>query len=436
MKKVLKKNILLSIFVVLLAIPAVQGFFKIFEEKPLQGAIVPAPDTILTPDAWFSGRFQLVREKFQNENFGFRNFFVRINNQIAFSLYKIAKANSVIIGKENYLFEENYIKAYYGKDFIGIDSTKHRIEQLKFIQDTLSKLNKNLIIVFAAGKGSFYPEYFPDSLKSEKGTTNYSCHVKLAKEQGINFIDFNEYFIKNKSTSKYPLYPQYGIHWSCYSTCMVADSIVRYIEKIRNIDMPNFYWDTIEMDDAKEIDYDIAGGMNLLFKLGSFQMAYPKIQMQSDSNKIKPSVLVIADSYYWGMFNFGISNAFTNSHFWFYNQQIYPDSYQSPLETSQVDLNSEISKHDVIIIMATEATLPNLGWGFISKAYSLFNKNEKNKIYDAEFQRKILDMRNYIKTDKNWMGQIKKKAEMKSITLDSMLTLDAIWAIQNNEKNK
>ena len=134
------------------------------------------------------------------------------------------------------------------------------------------------------------------------------------------------------------------------------------------------------------------------------------------------------------MFNFGISNAFSNSHFWFYNQQIYPDSYQSPLETSQVDLGSEIAKHDVIIIMATEATLPNLGWGFINKAYNLFNKNEKNIIYDTEFQRKIVDMRNYIKTDKNWMEQIKKKAEMKSIKLDSMLTLDAIWAINKERK--
>jgi len=434
MRTVLKKNILLSVFVVLLVIPALQDYFKIFIEKPLQGAIIPAPDTILTPDAWFSGRFQLVREKFLNENFGYRNFFVRVNNQIAYSLYSIAKANGVIIGKENYLYEKGYINAYYGKDFIGMDSVSKRMQQLKFIQDTLSKLNKNLIVIFAAGKGSFYPEYFPENLKSEKGITNYSCHIKLAKEKGLSFIDFNKYFIENKSTSKYPLYPQYGIHWSYYSTCIVADSIIRYIEKTRNIDMPNLFWDTIEFDDAKEIDYDIADGMNLLFKLGSFKMAYPKIQLQSDSNKIKPSVLVVADSYYWGMFNFGISNAFSNSHFWFYNQQIYPDSYQSPLETSQVDLGSEIAKHDVIIIMATEATLPNLGWGFINKAYNLFNKNEKNIIYDTEFQRKIVDMRNYIKTDKNWMEQIKKKAEMKSIKLDSMLTLDAIWAINKERK--
>ncbi len=434
MRTVFKKNILLLVFVVLLVIPALQNYSKIFEEEPLKGAIVPAPDTILTPCSWFSGRFQLIREKYLNEHFGFRNFFVRINNQIAFSLYNIAKANGVIIGKENYLYEEGYINAYYGRDFIGMDSIAHRIKQLKFIQDTLSKLNKNLIVIFAAGKGSFYPEYFPENLKSEKGLTNYNCHVKLAKEQGLNFIDFNKYFIENKSISKYPLYPQYGIHWSSYSTCLVADSIIQYIEKLRNIDMPNLFWNTIELDDAKDVDYDIAEGMNLLFKLNSFKMAYPKIQIQSDSNKIKPSVLVVADSYYWGMFNFGISNAFSNSHFWFYNKQIFPDSYQTPLETSQVDLNSEISKHDVIIIMATEATLPNLGWGFIENAYNLFKPFGKKIFYNAEFQRKIMDMRNYIKTDKNWMEQIKKKAEMKNIKLDSMLTLDAIWAIQNKEK--
>ncbi len=31
---------------------------------------------------------------------------------------------------------------------------------------------------------------------------------------GINHIDFNSYFVQNKGKSKYPLYPQYGIHWS------------------------------------------------------------------------------------------------------------------------------------------------------------------------------------------------------------------------------
>lgn len=365
--------LLLLLFLVL---PFFQAKFNFMNLTPLSGAINKPEKEYFSLKKWLSGDYQVKEEKYLNETFGFRNLFIRINNQVAFNLFNKAKANGVIIGKNNYLFEVNYIKAYYGQDFIGVDSIAHRMKRLKYLQDTLAKLNKTVIIAFAAGKGSFYPEYFPKNYIGEKGKTNYEYHVKFSKELGLNYIDFNKYFVDNKNTSKYPLYPQYGIHWSFYGMCLVTDSIIHYIEKIRNIDIPNLYWNGIDMANAYGSDYDIADGMNLMFKLKSFKMAYPNVQIQSDIGKTKPSVLIISDSFYWGLFNLGISNAFTNSHFWFYNQQIYPDSYQSLKVTSKVNLKEEIDKHDVIILMATEASLPNLGWGFIENMYNLFKKNK------------------------------------------------------------
>jgi hypothetical protein len=162
-------------------------------------------------------------------------------------------------------------------------------------------------------------------------------------------------------------------------------------------------------------------------------MAYPRIQFQSDSGKTKPSVLVVSDSYYWGMYNFGISNAFSNSHFWFYNKQVYPDFYQNALETNQINLKDEIAKHDVIILMATEATLPGLGWGFIENTDNLFKGNKDKNTDFIEFQKKITNLKNHIKSDKNWMKLIIEKSKSKNISFDSMLTLDAIWQLQHEK---
>ena len=214
--------------------------------------------------------------------------------------------------------------------------------------------------------------------------------------------------------------------------CLAADSIIRYIENARNIDMPNLYWDQIEITQPKKGDYDIADGMNLLVKLKTFNMAYPNIKFQSDSAKIKPTVLVISDSFYWGMYNMGITSAFSNSHFWFYNKQIYPNNDNTPTETSIFDLKDEIDKHDVIIIMATEATLPALGWGFIENVYNHF-KGIKAKKFDAEFQTKVTNLRNQIKRDKEWLKKIEEKAASRKISVDSMLTIDAIWMIERGE---
>lgn len=428
------KGGLFFMIMLVLIIPFIQGKLHLMELAPLKGSVTLPGETPFTFKSWFSGEFQEKQETYLNETFGFRNLFVRINNQLAFSVFNKAKANGVIVGKKNYLYEENYLKAYYGTDYIGIDSISRRMQKVRFISDTLAKLNKDIILIFAAGKGSFYPEYFPDNAKRERGTTNYEKHIELAQSLGLKFIDFNKYFVEQKSKSKYPLYPQYGIHWSYYGMSLAADSMIRFIEKTRNIDMPDLYWDAIELAPPKISDYDIADGMNIKFRLKTFDMAYPNLQIQASEGKTRPSVLMIADSYYWDMFNFGISKAFSNDHFWYYNKQVYPDSFKSPLETSQLDLRAQIAQHDVIIIMATEANLPGFGWGFIENVYNSFYKNNATSGFDADFQEKLAAARLYIKSDKKWMEEIMKKAAKRKISVDSMITLDATWQLEQNNK--
>ena len=372
--KISFKEILLIFILLILIFPAFQQVTGLIRVKWLKGSIEAVATKPFTVKNWLSGEYQEQNEKYQNDNFGFRNAFIRLNNEISFDFFKKARANGVIIGKENYLFEENYIKAYYGTDFIGKDSIEHRMKRLKFVQDTLSKLNKDLVLIFAAGKGTYYSEFFPDEFVTKKGITNYEYHLKWAKSLHINYIDFNSYFLKNKKTTKYPLYPQYGIHWSKYGMCLAADSIIHFIEKKRSIDMNAIYWDQVDMENPKEEDYDIADGMNLIFKLGSFKMGYPQLKFENSPQKIKPNLLVISDSYYWGMYNFGLSQVFDKSHFWYYNKEIYPETFSSPLAPLDVDLKKEINDHDVILLMSTQATLPDLGWGFIERMYQLYKK--------------------------------------------------------------
>jgi hypothetical protein len=427
------KHLLFLLMLGLLAFPLIQNTFTVFKVEPLKGAITPAADTAITVDGWFSGDYQSQKENYLNEEFGLRNIFIRFNNEIAFKFYNKALANNVVIGKQNYLYEEDYIKAYYGRDFIGMDSISKRMHKLKFLQDTLAKLNKTLIFIIAPGKGTFYPEYFPDNLKSEKGPTNYEAYVKLANELGINYIDFDKYFVENKNKSKYLLYPKYGIHWSYYGECLAADSIVKYIEKKRNIRMPHISWNDIEIDKPRERDADIEDGMNLLFNLRGPQMAYPKLIFESDSGKAKVSSMVISDSFYWGMFNFGFSNVFSSSQFWYYNNQVYPDFYQNGLTTDQVNVKEQVNKHDVVIILCTDAKLGNLGWGFIEKAYKVFTEKEVVQ-HDAGYYARVKELENYIRTDKKWMALVEKGAKEKGISVDSSLTLNATWTIEHPAK--
>jgi len=81
--------------------------------------------------------------------------------------------------------------------------------------------------------------------------------------------------------------------------------------------------------------------------------------------------------------------------------------------------------------MATEATLPDLGWGFIENAYDHFKGIKRPADpSDPEFQKKVNDLRNYIKSDEEWMKHIEQKAAENQVSVDSMITLDAIWQVR------
>lgn len=427
------KKVLFVTILGLLFLPLFQFSLNLFRIKPLKGAIEYPSDVTFVPLEWFSGEYQVTKENYLNDNFGFRPFFVRVNNQLSFSLFNRAHANGVVIGKNNYLYEENYIKAYYGRDFLGEDKIKDKINKLIFINDSLQKLNKTLILVFAAGKGSFYPEFIPDEYVSERGLTNNEVYVRESSRAGLKYIDFNTYFVQQKFKSKYPLYPQFGIHWSYYGMCLAADSIIRFIEHHRNIDMPSVYWEEVKTGKPRMQDSDIAEGMNILLTPATFKMAYPQLLFESDSNKVKPSILVVSDSYYWGMYDFGIGRCFTNHHFWYYNRQIYPESFKQPLETPQVSLSEQVANHDVFLIMATEATITDFGWGFIDNLYYFLSGQAPPELRDQAFWNKVRDIRADIKKNKEWMYQITVKAVQNGITTDSMLTLDAIWVLDNDK---
>jgi len=347
--------------------------FKWIKLNPLNGYYLDATKIKFTWKDWFSTTYQEKQDKYLNDHFGFRTSFVQINHQLRFSLFNKVKTAWVTVGKENYLYEFNYIKAVYGVDFIGYDSIATRMQKLKSVQESFRKLDKNLIVVLALGKGSFYPEYIPDNYYERSEPTNLEIYRKYIAEYDIEHIDFHRYFINLKEKAQYPLYPQYGIHWSHYTMCLVLDSLVNYIEKVRNIEMPHVYWDTIIMAQPRYPDNDISKAMNLLFPPKSFPMAYPDLKFESSAGKTKPAVLSIADSFYGGIFEIGLDSLFTNHQFWYYNRDIYPNCKYKWLCTYEVNYFEEIFKNDVIILLGTDATLPEFGWGFIEKMYDYFN---------------------------------------------------------------
>lgn len=414
------------ILLIILFLPYLQEKFMLFKLEPLTGAINTPEQVQFRGKEWFDAIYQQKKDEENNQTFGFRSTFIRIHNQINFSLFKKVSANGVIVGLDNCLYEENYIRAWNGSDYIGDKKIDSLSSKLTYIDEELKKRGKQLLIILAPGKGTFYPEYIPVKYrrpKSEK--TNYKEIVTNLHNKGINYIDFNQYFNNLKSKSPYILYPKHGIHWSNYGMCLAIDTILKRIEQIKGTKINKCYWDTIKYDKPRFSDNDIEKGLNLLFSFKNEKLAYPNIKYQKLPNVEKPSLLTIGDSFYWGLLNLHFQEPFSNSSFWYYNREAYEAGNETVIDVAQIDLEKKINETDIIMIISTDANLPKIGWGFIDNLYNLlagrnngFTKEEINGVV------------NFIKTDQKWMDQIKVKAKQRNISIDSMLVIDAIWMLK------
>jgi len=105
--------------------------------------------------------------------------------------------------------------------------------------------------------------------------------------------------------------------------------------------------------------------MNLVFNLGREPLAYPNFYFDENTQK-QLQALIVADSYYWGLHNMYFSSAvFKQASFWFYNNDFYTSDGASGKVTN-LDTIKETLDSDVIILIATEATLDSFAWGYIN----------------------------------------------------------------------
>lgn len=370
------KQLAFLIVLGVLFIPMLQSKFKFFTERPLNGdAALVAEDPYISVERWWDGVYQQEQEAYLNENTGFRSDFIRFYNQWNFSLYNKARAKSVVAGKDGYLFEENYIKAYNGDDYLGEDKIAKLISKLATIRDSIKKDGVEVVVLLAPGKASFYPEFIPTHLQSNRSRpTNIEAFKKQLQVNGIHTLDAHTWFLEMKSTvhKEHKLYSKTGIHWSKYGEYVVGDSLIRFLSNVTGKALPYFKLNSVyKTNYLKAGDDDIYKGLNILGRLDDFEMSYPKFSIVAD-NRTPVKTLTIADSYYWGLFDSQMSHKiFNDGEFWFYFENRYPNFFVDPAAAKVKDANlkTEILKNEVVLIICTDANLPKFGFGFIERFF-------------------------------------------------------------------
>jgi hypothetical protein len=363
------KKWLLIIALVGLCIPFVKYFAEPTQEKALRGSYTVHPKAIFSFSSWFDGSYQPAFDRFFNQNFCLNATFIELNNQLLYSFFHEATAKAVVVGSENYLFEDPYIKAYLGKDFIGESKIDSIVIKLKYIQEYLKKSNSEFVLVIAPNKARVFENYFPREFKNQTASnTNYEYFKKRLTQNNIQFIDVISWFDVLKDNNKF-LYTKYGTHWSTYAAAIATDSLFKFVANKKGLQTAGLVIDSLTYSkDAQEYDNDIAYGLNLFFELPKENYCYPNYHLQEDSTFHNLNWLAIGDSFYWNIYNILEKHKVVNKHaYWYYNKLVYPESYTKQTLVSPELISGNMKKHDVVVLITSEPNIVNLPYDIDKK---------------------------------------------------------------------
>ena len=426
----------------LLSAIVVQGFTGIVKMRPMSPYIdqLQVVKQDLTFEHYRDGSYQMYLAQNAWKKSGFREFFSRCYNQVAFMFGKIANKN-VKKGSHNELFLTGNLDDITGKlltDRYGsienakADAQKNVKETLALI-DTLHQHGTEFLFVFCPTKTAVYPEYMPKPYKdniSDFRLADY--YVELFKENGIPHIDFYNYFISIKDSAPYPLYTKTGCHWAESTIPMVADSIFRKIESITDYKLPSInYVDPNLSSHYSGHDSELETHIDLLFPMHNPKLPRPVITLTDTLGKDRPSLLVVGDGYFAPLLESCFIDAFDPWDFWMYNNLSnssrpsnkwkYLDQLFNTAET--------LEQADIVIALYTSNYLFNYMSGVTQTAQELFQKGVTGE------QEALEIIMRRIKDDPKWMQAVEQQAQERGISVEENLIKNAKYILENEKDN-
>lgn len=419
------KVILLSLTAVLLFASMLQKLFNFPKLAPLAGVVEERSIPALNLQNYRNGSFQQGTEQYLQYNFGFRPPVIKLYNQYLWDFFEKTYVNraSITFGKDGWLYEPWFIEDHYQSlaYHYSTDSAdmatkfKNEAKRVYQLQHILNEYGTDLVVCLLPGKDLIYPEHLPDNTKyfKEKKITARDFFGSEYKRLGVNHINVEQWFVQMKDTADFLLFPKTGTHWSNLAAVYAADSLIRYLEHLKNCNLNNLIIGEKYVDKARTPDADLESLMNLIRPLKREPLYYADVKADHDSTAIKPKLITIGDSYWWNVIGqVPLQDVFSAYPYWYYYSTIYFDNAKA---VRDVDLLQEMLSSDYILLSYCSVQQYRMNDGFTQQALIALCYNPKE----------VETIKNGIKigiqNDAPWFEKIKQRAEKDHLEIDQVL---------------
>ena len=213
----MKKNsyILICFFLLILVLPILDSIFHFSPIKELFEKRQPALKPQFSWNKEVLINYPKNFEKFYDDNFGFRKTLIYLHSQIMDKVFDQSPSERAVIGKNDWLFFNNYHSLVDVEGRIIYDSSllDRGIKALYQNWKNLKKNNIDYLLVIAADKSTIYSEFLPDYIHPN-GPTRLDQFLSRLNQLYPDFpvIDLRKPMLEAKK--KQEIYYKTDTHWN------------------------------------------------------------------------------------------------------------------------------------------------------------------------------------------------------------------------------
>lgn len=334
----------------------------------LVGIFPDAPRPDFTIQDWLNHRFQDSASKWFSRYFGARGLFVKVGNQVNYSLFGTSYMNNqtIIIGKQSQLYEVAYIYDYCKLVRpMPLALVEARVKEIAETQDRLGRHGIAFVLLISPSKAAIYPEYIPDIFcRSPKSTSRgYENFVPLLDKYKINYIDGHAITLAAKTREQPPVFSQGGTHWNYLGAYYTVERLLGMIEALTHQSIGKLSLQDLVIDHKpRGTDKDLAELLNLISPPSNYLVPHPTIVREGPAQDLGRAVFV-GGSFIWTVLDIlDPTHVFQAMDAYYYYKLLlksYPAKTSRSIDVSQINWNNDVLTSQVIVLEINESNFSN-----------------------------------------------------------------------------
>lgn len=369
----------------------VQEKWRPFKLKSLAGVSFTTEFPAFTLENYTSGNLQRNLEQYSKENFGFREWAIRLYNQYSYSCFNKTYCHFIIPGKDGYLFYTEAFREYYGIEPLHFFKTYDRarewaqkdVRMMNKLRYVLKEYGIEFLCFMAPDKAEIYSEYLPYNEPPTPDVIHTAAYYdSLMIAIDFPHVEMTKWYQTMKDTASFLLFPKRDTHWR-YSAVYGYDSLFSYMNSLNNFGIPDIHINKLIKLDTMYPEND-EKTLNLMFPIGNDSPKYyADITVDCGEGCRKPKVLFVGDSFIWDLETYmPWKEILEDVEIWFYNKSAFIGFEKEKHPITEINRLRSILNADYVVWYSSGYQWSRASYDFVEDA--LLRLCVTDSLFDAQ----------------------------------------------------